>query len=1694
MFRTDTSSKVLRWASCIIGLGLLSAGLYLALTALSPIPAKAAPQNDIQVSMSYQQQKPEGDFAGGDTWIADSERDINLTASPVNPSSTIISNINVDSTANNCPARLSEGGKAGTKVVKLRFSGEGDGRQFDLSSCNVTIDYESSGTPQSRSLSLSSITFTAMDRNGTVLNSFPGTLQHVIVDKSSDRSAHLWVTGDPSTDPLGDSFKKVTMVSLASRDPWFSAIMNVAKARYEQNNPNMPFSPFAEFQQEPQHERKGQLKCPSFPGKYTSASPSPAGTGSVGGNWQVLDHGCSVTFPDIPHESNARYTATLQPELATFLGPKPPAAATSLSFVYDTENPVITKIEYMREQQDGEEDNEIFAEGQRKVRIYVKDKMPLAPKVDQNGIMINHPEQNGSTEQSDSSASGFGTLKLTGNLYTSYDGSANPNGGRALTGCDVGQSSFDGIPCDYSYTIKTDDPGTGSFFEVTLKGVGGYDFNGIWAIVTDRAGNSGKSVLLNNGTNTNINILWINDLDVSAGGTQILVSEPGHRPEPVPTPPSGSGQDTHFYKSGVELTIQSRDFQLLRHLVKSAGKRNTPALKYQYNNGQGWTDACTVDAAYLKGNLQRFPQHWILSCGSNGIPKDSNGVQINGVYSFKLRLKGTGTALTKFGIDTERPVVSDYKGLTGANINTIHYLMNKKNWTILTSPGSNTIQVRVQDLLPPAQQNDDADTSLASQSGTSGLAQYGQGVSGSSGTVRVDIPAPTDMSGAPIGASQNLHSSVDEKGWVEIALKDEGLYDLSKMTITAVDNAQNETKKNLADIIREVGNRPPSEANTDNYAIVIAGSGSKRSVSIKVANQKGNPDSTDREKYFRGEALVDFTVTDRWFPLYRQLNDPFLTGDVTPHSQIPFEPVLLNSDGWKSTGDSDTWVYSGYRLPRSLSNRNLPHEGDYTLAVQYSGLQNDKITSARSFTVDYTGPQLGSLRLSARSPEHWNWIFPTTPLHVSLDGIDDSISGVDASTLAFKEYDGEADKPMLNYDPWLTPSDAANPTSSLQQNGGVASFDLGGDSQRLRFDGTSIAIKDKAGNPASTHALSTYAQPASNDAYGLTGAAVDMVTPRMTVVFDNNDVRNGKYYKAHRTATITIDETNFDFVIANDGRRNIVTAAVDGRKTELRAGDFSNPSGDRHTYVATMNHATDGDWVVDAHFTDPGDHQPVSYHAEFTIDTVKPVLTLNFDNTSSRNGMYYKAPRTATVKLVERNFDSAQSTIRTSAKNATGQAGQAPAGGGWSTSGAADKYTHLQLVHFGGEYHYTLEADATDLAGNTAQVVKEPEFVIDMTKPDLHIDKVEDRTAYAGTVAPEIKFKDDNIDQDAATYQVEGDRRGKVKPKDLKPSEKTGKDTKDIQISDFKRKVDVDDVYTVTAKGEDKAGNVATVTKTFSVNRFGSTYIFSSGTASLRGTYLKQAQPVRVTELNVSGIETGHSRISIAKDSSVRQLSSAEYGELLETEKGWSKTTYSIPPEKFDGDGYYRVLFTSTDRAGNLSENTMNKKDEDRKRDAALNFAIDSQAPTASVLGIESNRFYYGQSHRIAIDAKDNMKLHSAQVFVDDRSRGKWSDADLLKHTPSLDIPADGQPHKVVVETRDAAGNAATVTYNGVVVASDWMQYLRGNGFLVVFFSVAAFLILIMVAAGMVVFIRRRRRFTGLYEPVGRHGRSGSAW
>ncbi len=197
-------------------------------------------------------------------------------------------------------------------------------------------------------------------------------------------------------------------------------------------------------------------------------------------------------------------------------------------------------------------------------------------------------------------------------------------------------------------------------------------------------------------------------------------------------------------------------------------------------------------------------------------------------------------------------------------------------------------------------------------------------------------------------------------------------------------------------------------------------------------------------------------------------------------------------------------------------------------------------TGSASFGVDYTAPSFGELSFSAIEPyplneddEPWGWIFAERE-DVALE-VSDNLSGVDA--------DGSE----------LSAAGTASPELVFSADGegslsGELSFSLTGDGTRLELRGTGIRIVDRAGNAADLSDLISYEN--SNLPEGAVGIAIDTEAPRVSLSFDNVDVRNGMYYNAARAGTVTVVDASFDLVRRFDPELEV--AVVVSRWAPLR--------------------------------------------------------------------------------------------------------------------------------------------------------------------------------------------------------------------------------------------------------------------------------------------------------------------------------------------------------------------------------------------------------------------------------------------------------------------------------------------------------------------------------------------------------------
>lgn len=183
-----------------------------------------------------------------------------------------------------------------------------------------------------------------------------------------------------------------------------------------------------------------------------------------------------------------------------------------------------------------------------------------------------------------------------------------------------------------------------------------------------------------------------------------------------------------------------------------------------------------------------------------------------------------------------------------------------------------------------------------------------------------------------------------------------------------------------------------------------------------------------------------------------------------------------------------------------------------------------------------------------------------------------------------------------------------------QYSYGVASGDArDGDDYKL-----TVSVTDNAGNTASTDANGTLTQNEKvvKNSNRYTGAGhgndftIDQTKPVVSVRFDNNNVRNGKYFSAGRTATITVTEHNFS---TENVEMTATNATVGGS-----ASEGWSQNGDVWTKTVTFDpqdavcefSISVTDLAGNTCTNDEVNYGDSAAHGEFVIDQVNPTLNI----------------------------------------------------------------------------------------------------------------------------------------------------------------------------------------------------------------------------------------------------------------------------------------------------------------------------------------------------------------------------------------------------------------------------------------------------------------------------------------------------
>lgn len=542
---------------------------------------------------------------------------------------------------------------------------------------------------------------------------------------------------------------------------------------------------------------------------------------------------------------------------------------------------------------------------------------------------------------------------------------------------------------------------------------------------------------------------------------------------------------------------------------------------------------------------------------------------------------------------------------------------------------------------------------------------------------------------------------------------------------------------------------------------------------------------------------------------------------------------------------------------------------------------------------------------------------------------------------------------------------------------------------------------------------------AGNSSVKTVALQIDTTSPVINISYDNNNPSAGKCYNQKRVATIEVIERNFN---AKDVKFDLAHVGGSDPVVSDWSVEYGDGNGDGTKHIATISYTEDGDYTFAVSYTDLAENNATEINyaretmdaTEFTIDKTAPVVSVSYNNNDVKNGKYFAKARTATITVKEHNFDtSLVSIINANGSNVV-----------WKSEGD----THTGTVTFSTDGVCMFDVSMKDKAGNGGQAVdygasaSPKEFIIDQKIEKPTITGVENGVSYRDEVKPKVSFSDENYD----SVKIELLRtRANQKNVDVTDEFLSGISESqtgcESRFDTIEKELENDGIYTLNVKVMDLAGNKESKSIRFTLNRFGSVYMFNEYLVSLQNSYTKEIKDdLVITEYNADPVIEDSLQIEITCDGS--PIKDVEYEaidlgqESSVGESGWYEYEYTIDKSNFEKDGVYKISVATEDIVGNKPENT--NYDENY-----ISFCVDTTpAEITKIEGLDS-KVVNANSKKVSFDVFDSIGVKKIDVYVDDenvKSIDKFSNN--INVTESFQIK-DGANQHVRFVIEDLAGN-----------------------------------------------------------------------
>jgi len=262
-------------------------------------------------------------------------------------------------------------------------------------------------------------------------------------------------------------------------------------------------------------------------------------------------------------------------------------------------------------------------------------------------------------------------------------------------------------------------------------------------------------------------------------------------------------------------------------------------------------------------------------------------------------------------------------------------------------------------------------------------------------------------------------------------------------------------------------------------------------------------------------------------------------------------------------------------------------------------------------------------------------------------------------------------------------------------------------------EGNHKAVYDFKLEGDGTYKIETYAKDTlgQEDTALSTEMVVDTTAPKIEISYNQDapSAEGNTYYASNVQVTVKVAEKWLDETKSFVYVKKLDTAGAEVAQAPLN--DWSGELGDENHEISFT---TDGDgmYQITVEAYDMSDNHEQKEGSKFGVDTTAPEVTLEFDENDPKNEKYYNSSRTATLTVTDFSFyeDGAKLEIGE-------EVGKAEADG-WVNTGV-NVYT--RTIKFAEDGIYNLKFSCQDKAKNKSEEVKEKEFVIDRTAPEINV-------------------------------------------------------------------------------------------------------------------------------------------------------------------------------------------------------------------------------------------------------------------------------------------------------------------------------------------------------------------------------------